>query len=306
MQIKVWRNPYETGVNITTPRVIELQSGLTVLVGCNGAGKSTLIHNIKDEAIGNKIPYCMFDNMRDGGDSPLSAIIGGCREYAGDTLETGIALWSASEGEAIKLNVSRHSSLYKEFLQSGYFKDRRHELRSIFSNNDDEDPTITDKRRIFLYDATDSGLSIDSVLELKALFGLLLEDAEKQGLECYIIVAANEYEMCRDENCFDVNRGTYITFANYEEYRTHIIKSRKLKEKRLKKEHEYYVKKRERALLKYTALKADVQQKISKIQAKAEKEQRKLTWRENDQISTLQYRLNDFAREHNIDQAEKI
>lgn len=36
---------------------IEIQPGITVLVGCNGAGKSTLIHAMQDELKKNNIEY---------------------------------------------------------------------------------------------------------------------------------------------------------------------------------------------------------------------------------------------------------
>ena len=43
-EIKTWRDPYCEGWSICRPRQIELQLGLTVLVGCNGAGKTTFLH----------------------------------------------------------------------------------------------------------------------------------------------------------------------------------------------------------------------------------------------------------------------
>ena len=49
-----------------------------------------------------------------------------------------------------------------------------------------------------------------------------------------IVVSANEYEMARGENCFDVYNGKYIKFKDYEEYRQFILDSKEIKEKRYK------------------------------------------------------------------------
>lgn len=48
MLITTWRDPYGQGFNTTKPKKIDIESGLTVLVGCNGAGKSTLLLNIQE------------------------------------------------------------------------------------------------------------------------------------------------------------------------------------------------------------------------------------------------------------------
>ncbi len=266
MIIKTWRNPYETGVNLTTPKEIELNSGLTVLVGCNGAGKTTLINNIKSELNHQEIPYCIFDNLKDGGSSSISSIFSSSSSYVSDIIETGISLWTASEGEAIKINLGRHSTLYKTFLETGYFKDKSYEFKKIFS--EDEKEECLDNKRVFLFDATDSGMSIDSIIEIKNFFNIILEDAAKLNLECYIIISANEYELARNSNCFDVNKGKYITFSDYEDYRKFIIKSRKFKEKRIDREIKHAEKEREKEYKQYLKLKEKYENLKIKIEAK--------------------------------------
>ena len=61
--IDTWRDPYDIGVSMTTPKQITIEKGLTVLVGCNGCGKTTLLHNIKQHLERNKIPFYFFDNL---------------------------------------------------------------------------------------------------------------------------------------------------------------------------------------------------------------------------------------------------
>lgn len=290
MVIKTWRNPYETGVNLTTPKEINIEEGLTVLVGCNGAGKSTLLNNIKEVCKDENIPCHSYDNLNDGGNSNvLSAVLAGMGEI-GDDMSLGASMWTASEGEAIKLNIGRESRLYKEFFTSGYYKNRIHKISMCFSEKEEE-KEIIDKRRVLLYDAVDSGLSIDSIIEIKVLFEEMLKDAKEIGIELYLIIVANEYELARGSKCFDVNKGKYIEFKDYEAYRNFIIASRKWKEKRILKENEHYRKqqekeriRKEKAELKYLPL-------IEKIENKAKEENRKLTWGEESQIRDYRRRI---------------
>ena len=87
------------------------------------------------------------------------------------------------------------------------------------------------------FDAIDSGLSVDNVVDVKeCLFKTIFDD--NPNTDVYIIVSANEYELARDESCFDVYNGKYIKFKDYEDYRNFILKTRKIKDKRVYKEDE--------------------------------------------------------------------
>lgn len=89
------------------------------------------------------------------------------------------------------------------------------------------------KERWFLFDAVDSGLSIDNIVELKEyLFKPVFEHFLEN--EIYIVISANEYEMVNGEQCLDVYNGRYVTFNNYNEYRDMVFESRKWKEDRNK------------------------------------------------------------------------
>lgn len=291
MIIKTWRDPYDAGFSPTKPRQIELQPGLTVLVGCNGAGKTTLLLNIEEEARKNKIPVHRFDNLHDGGTNPFGAILSDCGEE-GDTLSMGIDLWTASEGEAIKLNLGRQSRLYKEFLRSGWYKNRNYKMSTIFS--DDKKKDTESNIRILLYDAVDSGMSIDSVIEVKAFFDLIMQDAKEMGIELYLIISANEYELARGENCFDVNSGKYLTFEDYEAYRAFIIKSRKQKEVRIEKQKIWYEKRRQK---EEAANKKKMEELTEKIAAKKElSAKRQLSWSEEYNLREWERELKELTR----------
>ena len=87
------------------------------------------------------------------------------------------------------------------------------------------------KERWILFDAVDSGLSVDNIVDLKeGLFRTILENEKEKDV--YIIVSANEYEMANNESCFDVYHGEYVTFKDYDAYRDFILKSREWKESR--------------------------------------------------------------------------
>lgn len=266
MFINILRDPYDAGFTPTKPKQIELHPGLTVLVGCNGAGKTTLLMNIEEEARKNHLPVHLFNNLTDGGSNAVGSILQDFGEE-GDDLSMGIDLWTASEGEAIRLNLARQSRLYKEFLRSGQYKNRHYRISTVFSKDTkkDSDSNV----RILLFDAVDSGMSVDAVVETKAFFDLILADAKEMGLELYLIISANEYELARNANCFDVNEGRYVTFSDYEEYRAFIIASRKKKEARNKKAAQIRENRRQR---KIASLNCQLEKKLATYQKLVEKE----------------------------------
>ena len=236
--IKTWRDPYESGFSPTRLKEVSFEPGLTVLVGCNGAGKTTLLQNVRDEMKKQNIPYHLYDNLKDGNSTSIAEAF-----FFGNS-ELGAALCYSSEGEAIKINFGQLSTKFKRFLQDGFFDTKSNRLARIFQD-ESEEKEVSNKR-VLLFDAVDSGLSVDSIVEIKSVFDLILQDAKEFGVEVYLIISANEYELARGTNCFDVNEGKYVTFADYEDYRSFIIKSRKKKEKRIEKQAVWFEKKRKR------------------------------------------------------------
>ena len=86
----------------------------------------------------------------------------------------------------------------------------------------------------FLFDALDSGLSIDAISEMKTdLFQFVIE--QNPDKDVYIIVSANGYEFANGERCYDVANCKEITFKDYDDYRKFILKSKEQKNKRNKK-----------------------------------------------------------------------
>lgn len=279
MIINTWRDPYDAGFSPTRPKQIDIRPGLTVLVGCNGAGKTTLLNNIKDEMFRNKIPCHKYDNLKSGGIDNIfgSLMAGGVFKEEGDDFGLAVAMYGSSEGECIKMNVGRQSRFFREFFETGYIKDKDYRFSKIFNK---EDEKIETNKRVLLFDAVDSGLSVDSVVELVNAFNEMLKDAESLGVELYLIISANEYELARGNNCFDVNAGKYLTFTDYEDYRSFIIKSRQRKEKRIERQIEYMKKKEQ----KIAETKAKYEPLIQEIKDRAKAENRCLSFNESQQI----------------------
>lgn len=284
LAIKTWRDPYEAGFSPTKPTSVSIEEGLTVLVGCNGAGKTTLINNIEEECRKQDIPCHKYDNLKDG--LSLGAILGGVKEFDGDNFEMGMVIWSSSEGEAIKLNIMRQSTIYKDFFEKGIINDFTHRLSSVFNKSEEK---VVSNKRVLLYDATDSGLSIDTVCEIKNLFKILIEDSTKYGIELYIIIAANEYELADKEACLDVNEGKYVTFNSYPEFKRFILASRKKKEKRIDNQRLWAKKQETKERAEFYKKQKDASDRINEAFVKYCDSKTKNRW-------SLEYKIDDIYR----------
>ena len=204
-KFKIIRDYYDRDEKIYDKTSVEFKPGLTVLVGCNGSGKTTLLRQIKEVCKKNKLPAMEFDNYHDGGSSATSYA-----GFVGDYSKVAKDLCS-SEGEKISGNMAMVAGRIGRFVRD---------------NSDAE-------KLFILLDAVDSGLSVDNVIELKRdLFSFVIADCTDKGIEIYLIVSANEYELARGEQCFDVSSCKYVKINSYDEYRDVIIETRKKKNKR--------------------------------------------------------------------------
>lgn len=205
---KFTKSPYNKGDSVYSKATFTFKPGVTVLVGCNGSGKTTLL-NMLIESL-RKSPDTIFvshNNLQDGGHNAV-AEAAFC-----DNWNLAASLVTSSEGEAISQNIGTVAG----------------KIGALVSKNQDNNKDL-----FVLFDAIDSGLSVDNIVEVKELlFDTILTDC-KGKRNVYIICSANEYELCRGEACFDVYNARYISFSNYDEYRDFVLKSRKQKDSRLK------------------------------------------------------------------------
>lgn len=229
--IKTWRDPYDRGWSLTKPKEILINPGLTVLVGCNGAGKTTLLNNIEEQLKREKVPCYSYDNLHEGG----SNSVGNALLY--ENISLVAYLMTASEGEQIQENFGTMLENVHEFLQTGKINTKENRILNAFQSlldskeNEDNESELINERWLLL-DAIDSGLSVDAVVNVIDVLNFILKDAKRMGVKLFIVITANEYELCRRNKCFDVNSGQYIEFKDYEDYRKFILKSREKKDKR--------------------------------------------------------------------------
>lgn len=203
MTIELVQKYYDDSILFKKPSA-EFEPGVTVLVGCNGYGKSTMLASIRDHCKENNIKFIEFDSMQDRSIDKSKA------GFYGDMTFLATSM-TASEGENITLSL-------------GKFAQR---LGSFVRKNKDQ------KTLVILMDAVDSGYSIDNIEELKELlFKTVLDDCTGSGIELYLILTANSYELTRDFKCFDPVNCKYIKFKDYDNYREYILKTRKTKNKR--------------------------------------------------------------------------
>lgn len=201
-EFNINKNPYGDDI-LYDKENITIEPGLSILVGCNGCGKTTFLRCLREQLKEEKVLHIFYSNLTDGGEYARSKA-GFLGDF--DFLATAIC---SSEGENIVMNLA------------GIARD----IGCLVRRHPDE------KEMWLLFDAIDSGLSIDNVLDIKKhLFDLIFK--ENKDKKVYIVVAANGYEMCKNEKCFDVCRGEYIKFNSYDEYFKFIIKSREKKQKR--------------------------------------------------------------------------
>lgn len=186
---------------------LTINTGITILVGCNGSGKTTLLRLIKKECEQNEIPYLSFDNKIEGGAHAMSQA-----EFYGN-IDSLLRLAWHSEGEQINECLGQMAIKLSNKVKSMHSGD------TLF----------------VLLDACDSGYSIDNLLGMKDFLHIVRDDTAQKGINAYIIVSTNSYELVRDETALNVSTFTTRKFKSYEAYYNFILKSRKYKDSRYAK-----------------------------------------------------------------------
>ena len=215
-EIGLWKDPYDDDRKFFSKKRAVFEPGITTLIGCNGAGKTTLLKNIKEELKKRGTPCIDFDNLgseggENGAKNLFSAILGG---YGGSDEKDALGFISetlaSSEGEKIASALGRFTSRVVKMVKqySGYG-----ELWVLF-------------------DALDSGLSIDMIEDAKKYVLDPINRLNTKDLEIYIILSSNSYEMSVDTKCFSIEKMRYITIRSFNVFRNAVLSSRRYKEKR--------------------------------------------------------------------------
>lgn len=224
-KFKIDRDPYDEGYIMYNRANIEINPGITILIGCNGAGKTTLLHTFESQLKANNIPVLYHDNLTNGGSNSVS------KHMFEGNIELGALLLTSSEGESIMHNIGDLAANLRGFIKTGELNNRISRLvKSLRKASGDPEEEICSNERWILLDAVDSGLSIDHVVELKNFFNVVLEDANDK--EIYIVASANEYELAAGNPCFDVAKSKYVDIKSYDDFKKVILASRAKKDKR--------------------------------------------------------------------------
>lgn len=194
-----WYSDYN---NIFKNNTLEVNTGITVLVGCNGIGKTTLLHQIKENLKDNDIPVCSYNFFEDDEKKMRQKYLAN-----GETRKLANFVTS-SEGERIT------------YIACDLF----YKIGRMINENPNS------KEYWILVDAIDSGLSIDAIAEVKESIEWVLE--ENKDKDVYFLISTNSYELARKEKCLMVENGKYTRFFSYEDYRNYILDSRDYKNKR--------------------------------------------------------------------------
>lgn len=218
---KIEKEPYEEGQKIFEYSQLTVEEGINILVGCNGSGKSTLLNTIKYDLETNHIPVIAYDNLHDGGSSSRQDAV-----LDEDFYKLSVMM-SSSEGQNIGINIKTFESKFDEFMRTGEVRTKYSGLVDLFAKAAGaEKEDIVTKERWILFDAVDSGLSIDMIFIFKDMLQNAVDYFKKNDYNLFIVVAANSFELAKDMKCIDVVTGKQISFEDYLDYRQFVLNSR--------------------------------------------------------------------------------
>ena len=185
VKIEDWYNLHK-GFQLT------LEPGYTALVGPNGAGKTTILSQLREFAKKEGIRFWEYSNLRDGGHVAANQYM-----FSGN-IEGFAASTTCSEGEYLAYNFANQvKAMAQAVKQAG----------------------STKQPILVLLDAIDSGASIDRARELMGFLNNVCKTEFKNGVELYIVMAVNHYELAKAPvNCINVRTGEPIRFDSYDAY----------------------------------------------------------------------------------------
>lgn len=223
MEFEIERRPYDR--ELFTKDTLELNPNtITCLVGCNGSGKTTLVFEIKHrldklEAVDVCVGYPHKGIHNDELDFAKKEYF-----YADFSKKTDDSK-DGFDWMMLKANVAYSSTGEGISYRLGRTLERLG--RAV------HDPELKGKSLFVFFDDCDAGTSLDKIVEIKDVFNLIAEDCQKQGINYYIVITANSFEMCRDIDCISVHDFKHLKFTDYEEYKNFVLESA------VNKEHSY-------------------------------------------------------------------
>lgn len=185
VKIEDWYNLHK-GFQLT------LEPGYTALVGPNGAGKTTILSQLREFAKKEGIRFWEYSNLRDGGHVAANQYM-----FSGN-IEGFAASTTCSEGEYLAYNFANQVKAMAQAVKQAA---------------NAKQPILV------LLDAIDSGASIDRARELMGFINKICNTETKNGVELYLVMAVNHYELAKTPaNCVNVRTGKPIHFGSYDAY----------------------------------------------------------------------------------------
>ena len=205
--IKVDTHPFDDELKLYKRKDYVIKPGLTSLVGCNGSGKTTFLDDyLMPYLKKNNIACLDYNDRRTGGTGRMEKLL-----FDGKT-EAFASMYVSSEGERIVCGLDPIFGSLKSFFN----KNRGNPVFLVF-------------------DAIDSGMSIDEIIEIRELFlDLVFEEAKNVfGVDLYMVIAANNYEWCNDPRIHnvDITNGKEIEIKSYDDFKKAITATRDFKDK---------------------------------------------------------------------------
>ena len=207
LEIKI--DPVEKYYGVKTrkrTKTFRFRPGYTCLIGPNGTGKTTTLRQIKDYCNENRKDFLLrsYDNLKEGSNKKFYDYI----QSGNFTALTSV--FNGSEGEGIHFHMGEFASECGEAMG-----------RAVQTN----------QKLIILADGVDSGMSIDLIRDLrKNFFELAESETAKRGVEAYIIITSNNFELARDARCIDVISGKPVRIHTYDDFERYVMKNTKWKE----------------------------------------------------------------------------
>lgn len=155
------------------PKEIEIETGVTVLIGPNGIGKTYSLQSLQEWLEQNDKDVLNIDIYSEG------------HSYADELLNSG------SMRNLAKRVVASEGQRVYDILIDKYAPKLGDFVKTISQRN---------KEGYILIDGCDSGVSIDLMLSIRYLFNFVLNDCKNSNINIYVIITSNSFELVYDYN----------------------------------------------------------------------------------------------------------
>ena len=223
----ITRDPYYEGKYLFEKDQLTLTDQVTVFVGPNGYGKTTLVTMLK-EALENDRAISFSNNPH--ARSIARAFKLAVTDKSKNPSIGFISYDSHADDHTNSISASLVNNNMRQLLlrrESSEGENNLISLADLFDNAQavaNENPDL--EHLIIFVDGIDSGLSVDKIDFIVRNLDLKIKQVESQNpdLNVALVFTANHYEMVRDLPTIDPITFEKISYNDYEEFRSDMIK----------------------------------------------------------------------------------